>query len=130
MMEISITPVDKKAQEEGSWGSYRGVKLLIARAGNTRFRASFKRLSRPFSKDIEKNTISETDGETILCQSLAEGVLRDWKGLMVNGKEIEYTTESAQSLLKNDPDCRAYVQEFSEDLDNYLKEDLEKTKGE
>jgi len=127
-MNISITPVDKSHEENGSWGTYRGVKLLIARANNTRFRAIFKRLSKPFSREIEKGTIGEADSESILCESLSKGILFGWKNFIVNGEEIEYTQDTAQQLMVNDPDCRQYVQEYSQDLDNYLKEDLEDTK--
>lgn len=127
-MNISITPIDKDKEEGGSWGNYRNVDLLIARASNTKFTSIFRRLSKPFNKEIERNTISEKDSENILCKSLSKGVLLNWKNFIIDNNELEYTEENAESLLRNDPDCRTYVQEFSQDLDNYLTEDLEEFK--
>jgi len=127
-MKIEITPIDKAHEESGAWGRYRGIPLLIARANNSRFRAIFKKLSKPLSREIEKGTISEADSEEILCESLSVGILMGWKEFEIKGEEVEYTKENAKQLLANDPDCREYVQNYSQDIDNYLKDDLEDTK--
>ncbi len=129
-MNLTITPVDKKSELDGAWGSYRGVDLLIARANNTHFRKVFRRLSKPFSREIEKGSISEDDSENILCGAMADAILVSWENFEMSGATVEYTKDNAKALLVNDPDCRKYVQEFSEDIDNYLKEETEKTAGE
>jgi hypothetical protein len=129
-MDICITPINKDAEENGSWGEYMGVGLLIARGNNTNFRRSFRRLTKPHKREIDKGTLSDSESESILCQALAESILVGWKNLKVGGKNIEYSVANAKSLLLNDSDCRDYVQNFADDLDNFIKQDEEEVKGE
>lgn len=125
-MKMRITKIDDKAAQDGSWTEYRGVSLKIARAGNDRFAKSFLRGSRPYRKDIQANTVDDQIAEKILCEAIAEGILVDWKGFVIDDTEIEYTVENATALMRDDPDCREFVQEFSRDLNNYLTQDKDK----
>ena len=126
-MELHITPVDHKAQEDGTWAFYRGVRLLIARNNNPRFKASFRRLSKPYERDLEKGTLPEETSEHILCRSMAEGILVGWDEttFVINGEQIEYSIDSAYNLLKNDPDCRDFINEFAGEVSNFLRTEQE-----
>jgi len=124
MSMLQITPVDHGKEEDGSWGSYLGVPLLIARSNNAKFKKMFRRLSKPYKKQIDKGTIDDDTALDIMCKSIAYGVLNSWDKTKMPGNP-EYSEENAVDLLKNDPDCLDYVQEYSNDLDNYIKEDIE-----
>lgn len=126
MSMLQITPVNHAAEEDGAWGTYLGVRLLIARANNTKFKRAFRRLSKPYKKQIEKSTLDDDTALDIMTKSLAAAVLNDWDKLSFP-EQVEYSEENAITLLKNDPDCMDFVQEFSADLDNYLKTDIEET---
>lgn len=128
-MDLKITPVDKNAEQEGVWRTYRGVDLLIARGNNIAFKSAFRKLTKPFQREIERNIISERDSENILAEALADGVLLDWKNFVINNKEVPYTKQNAKQLLINDPDCRDFVQEVANDLDNYIIEQKQDLKG-
>lgn len=117
---LKITPVGEKA-ELGATASYRGVKLKIARLNNTRYKAAFRRLTRPYQKEIESNTLDDTTSDDIYCQALAEGILLSWDKSTFPGN-IEYSVDNAKDLLLNDTDCRDYVVAYASDINNYLDE--------
>lgn len=124
-MKLRITQIDDKAAQDGTWTEYRGVSLKIARSNNERFAQSFLRGSRPYRKEINANALDNKIAERILCEALAEGILVDWKDFVIEGQEIPYSVENATSLMRDDPDCREFVQEFSKDLNNFLVQDKE-----
>jgi hypothetical protein len=119
---LKITPIGKSA-EEGVTANYMGVDLLIARAGNTKFKAAFRRLTKPYKHDIDNSTLSDEISEKLLAEAMAEGVLVGWSGFKSDGKEVKYSVDNAVDLLMNDPDCMEFVSEFSRDINNYLEKD-------
>lgn len=128
MSKIRITPVADTA-ETGVEQVYRGVKLKIARANNTRFKKIFRRLTQPYSDQLTKGAIDEQVSEEIYLQCVAETILVGWSNFKVDGEEIPYSTENALELLKNDRDCFDFVMNFANNLDNFLIRDEEELKG-
>lgn len=120
---LKITPVGNKA-DTGAVGVYRGVKLLIARMNNNRYKAAFRRLVNPYKKELENNTIDDDTSDNILCEALAEGILIGWETKTFPG-EVEYSKDNAKELLLNDADCREFVTDFANDINNYLEQDEE-----
>ncbi len=125
LTNIKITPVDSTAANDGAWTNYRGVDLRIARANNDNFKKTFMRLARPYRKDIAQDNLDEKISESIMCEAIADAVLVDWKNFSINGTEVPYSRANAIALLKNDADCRKFVQDFSADLSNYISRDKE-----
>lgn len=131
-MSLRITPVDDKKVEEGTWTTYRGVRLKIARGNNPKFRALFMKLTKPYQKQLVNQNLAALDEETmkdIMARVMSETILLDWNNFSIDGKEVPYTKENAYALLYNDSDCRDYVREFADDVDNYLKEEENEIAG-
>jgi len=122
---LKITPTDNELEEQGAWGEYRGVKLLIARGNNIKFKREFKRLSAPHSRAISKGRLDEQTANDIVVRSAAVGLLRGWKNFIVDGEEVEFNVQNAIDLLRSDPDCLDYVQEFADDVDNYIVNEMD-----
>ena len=126
---LQITPIDNSKANEGSLTSYRGVQLKIARSGNDEFAKKFTRLTKPIKNSLDDDSVDPKTLEKVLCESLAGTILVGWNNLISGGKKIEYSVDLATELLVNDPDCRKFVQKFSDDINNYLKLEEEETKG-
>jgi len=133
-MDIRITPIDREAAEKGKWTKYRGVDLCIARANNTRFRAIFRRLTRPYQIDMDEGRLSEAISADLMAEALGREVLVDWKPFEVGEGDsvitVQYSPENAKQLLLDDPDCQDFVMDYSKSLNNYLEETKENTAGE
>jgi len=126
-MNIKITPIDGKVETEGSWGIYRGVKLLIARDSNIKFKRFFRQISKPYKHDIDTNTLEEAKAEELMASAYAETILLNWENFP---GDLEYSKANAESLIKSDSDCYDYIKDFSKNLDNYIKNDEELALGE
>lgn len=126
---LQITPIDSNKADGGAVTSYRGVKLKIARSGNDEFAKKFTRLTKPIKNSLEDDSVDPKTLEKVLCDSLAGTILVGWTNLVVENKEVKYSVDLAAELLVNDPDCRKFVQKFSDDINNFLKLEEEETKG-
>lgn len=130
LTNLKLTPVTDEAETEGVWTDYpvenprfKKMRLRIARARNPRFRKEFNRLHRPYQR--KGKNLTEEAAENILVKAMAHGILVDWELETVDGTEYEYSEQAAEILLRNDPDLRDYVLEFSEDLSNFIEDEEE-----
>jgi len=126
---IKITPINEEKAEEGTEALYRGIKLKVARSGNDKFAAKFTRLSKPIKSSLEDDSVDSKTLENVMCESLAGTVLVGWSGLVINDQEVKYSDKFAIALLKNDRDCRRFIQKFSDDINNYLNAEEDDIKG-
>jgi len=120
---LKITPVGDKA-ELGAKVIYRGVELLVARMNNSKYKYVFRQLIKPYQKEVENNTLDDDTSDRLLCEALAEGILLGWNKDTFPGN-VAYTKENAVELLLNDSDCRDFITDFANDINNYLEEDEE-----
>ncbi len=130
-MKLMITPIDKDAEQNGVWTEYREVKLLIARANNTKFKTAFRRITQQYD---DLSNLPEERSAELLSEALAEGVLLGWKNFKINDgnveKEVEYSKINAKNLLVNDVDCREFVTDFANQIDNFIIQNRKKLSGE
>jgi hypothetical protein len=119
---LMITPVDRDAQNEGTWIDYHGVDLKICRSNNPIFKKS---LIKAQAEDMSKLSDSAREKRIakVLSVNIAEGLLVDWNGL----GDTPYTKESAENLLLNDDDCRQFVIGFANQAENFYKDRVNKT---
>lgn len=110
-------------QDEGVWAEFGGSKFKIAHSSNLLFQRTLNRLQLPHRRQIERGNLDPATGLSILCKSLAKGVLLDWRDVQTsNGTTVDFSEEMAEQALKNNPDLREFVQDFSSDLDNFRSE--------
>ena len=86
-----ITPTSTDLENNGKWTEYYGVKVLIARSNNMKYKKAFRRLTKPYKRTgIDK--LSDEQADVVLASSIAEGILLDWKGYTnENGEEVDYS---------------------------------------
>ena len=125
MQKLAITPIDKKAEQDGVWTSYCGVRLKIARANNPAFTKAFRANLQPHQYEFDKGILDDEIAKRIMCESTAGTVLVDWDEKTFPGN-IKFSKENAVSLLMNDQDCLDFVIEFSQNIENFLKREEEK----
>lgn len=127
---MKLTPVDNKAEVEGSEFIYRGAKLIVARANNRKFKKTFRNAIKPYKNEFENGRMDDKVAEGLMNSCVAETILVGWSDFRdVDGKEWEYSVQNAEELLRDDKDAFEAITEFSESIDNYIIQQEEEIKG-
>lgn len=121
-MQVNLTA--GKQDVEGVWATIKaGVRLKVARAGNTKYLDAVDKLEAPFRKQIRMGKLSTKKQIDIQCRAMAQGLLVDWEGLTTvqDGNEVElpYTEENAFLVLRHNTEIRDFVFEFATEAENY-----------
>ena len=85
---------DEKQEKEGKWFDLGDAQLKIASAANGEY------LTDLLSGIKNFDSLSKSEQENAVAESLARHILLDWKGIEENGKEVEYSVEKATEYLK------------------------------
>lgn len=120
---------NSELESEGVWTQDlgEGLHLKLARLKNPKFRKMYQRLTKPYERQIRNRTLSEKIEEDIITKCLVETVVLDWKGLVLDGKELTYSKENASKLF-SDPDLsdfRDLVVDLANDAELFREEHLE-----
>ncbi len=130
-MDIKNFKTNQDLEENGKWEEFEnGCRLLIARAGNKKWKEYWKKISKPYRKQIKRETLSEEKGNELIINAMAQTILLNWENLLNDGVPLEYSKENAIMVLSI-PDFRETVSEISQsmeafqaELDEEDKEDL------
>lgn len=122
MIDVDHNPIET---EDGVWTQYRGSKLLIAHASSMQFQRKFARMQQPYAKKIQAGTLSPDIQKELLCEAMAGTILKDAEFVNKLGEPVAFTTALAKQVLMNQVDVRDFVTEFSGNLDNFRKEEVE-----
>ena len=112
--------VDKALEEEGAWFDVGdGGRLKIARRNNRRYREHLRRLTRGKEQQLRLNVLPEAAAEEMLVKALAGCVLLDWKGIEIDGKEVQYSEATAAEFMRAYPDFRELVDALADDIEAF-----------
>lgn len=113
----------KETQKNGVWTEFMGGKFLIAHSSNVKFQRALSRLQSPHRKKIDKGSMDPEVSMKILCRSMAEAIILDWRDIKdPNGVDIQFSVDTCEKVLESMDDLRDYVFEFSSELANYKAE--------
>ena len=126
-MKFSSFQTDARAELEGVWCELgEGCSLLVARAGNAAHEEMVARLERQMrpqsmAADAELPTKVRTE---IAIKAMAATLLLDWRGLLDdNGREIPYSKEKAEELLRTARDFRNLVSSLAMERRRFQNEE-------
>ena len=120
---MKITPINGNTETEGSLHTYRGVKLMVARSGNTNFKKVFRELLKPVKEEFDNDRLPESQSNEIMIETVARTILVGWETFTdVDGNKVEHSIENAVSLLTDDKDAYDSIMTFADNIDNYLTE--------
>lgn len=117
---FSTYATDEKAEVEGKWFPLsKTAKVLVARNGNQRYQAAFRKKLADHEMDLNTGT-PEADklAEEILVDVMAETILLGWEGLSFQGQAVSYSREMAKTMLRV-KDWRRRINAIADSLENY-----------
>ena len=129
-MDFDKEFANPEKEKQGVWLDYRnGSKVKVARVGNPNFTRVQDAKQRPHIRKIRNGTLSTSVETRILCESMAETILLDWKGFQRSGKDLKFSPETSAELMIQSIDFRNDIAEMSAEEENFymdVKEDSEK----
>jgi len=132
---------DKSVERDGIVVEYApGVEIRIARAGgsNKKFRKVLTRLTQPYRRAIQTETIDENILLDILQRAYAQAIIVGWKGITKDlithndsdaDTELEFNEENCLSLLKEQPNLFMDIQQTSSNIALFRQDILEADSG-
>ena len=129
-MDLERDLAKPELEEEGVWVDYQdGAKFKLARLGNKKFIRAYEVKRRPHLKAIRKGTFPADEELRISCEVLAETVVMDWDGILVNGKKVKYTPDLGFKYFYQSRDLRDDITALADDAENFKAEQLEAAVG-
>jgi hypothetical protein len=101
---------DKELEESGvevELGD--GAFITVRRSNNKKFVKLLQSLRKPYERRIQRGTMDQKVLDDLTRKAVAKEVLIGWRGIKLDGKEVKYSPEKAEELLKQ-------FEEFQEDV--------------
>lgn len=131
---FSAYDVDGDEAENGKWFDFpMGVQFKIRRANSKKAVQEATKVFQPYNN---LKNIPEEVSTGLLAESLAKGVVVEWRGLQNNGKTVKCPEDSDKRVemllgwLKEFPELAVTIAGISGQMENFLKEqELEQEKN-
>jgi hypothetical protein len=115
--------------EDGLWFPIVGdSKLKIARAGNPEYLRTLEKLEKSFRREHGEKLTPEAR-QSLNCQAIAKGLLKDWENVNERGKAVAYTPELGAKYLRRNPKLLGFVLDKANSLEDWERQDLEEQAG-
>ena len=127
-MDINDLKYNPDLANNGVWVEHdETTSFLIAKLGNKGFQTTFKKRLQPYRRAYENGTLSAKKEVEIMVECMADHILLGWKGLLLNGKEIQYSREKCVEILSMEgaEEFRDLITNYSTDVANYKTEQNE-----
>jgi hypothetical protein len=121
-----IFKADKHSEENGVWFEIDSKTAFLVRpfkSSNPRVKAAMAAHYKPYARQIEMGTLDYDKNLEINVKLFLDICLVDWRGVEIDGQEVEFSREAALSLMKSLPDLFDVLWKYANDFNNY-KEDL------
>jgi len=120
---------NKSEEKEGIWFDIdENVGFRVRRFGGENSEAVKRAMAKhhkPYARRIENGSLSTKKEDEIMAKVFVDSCLMDWKGVEIDGKEVEFNVESAVAFFISLPDLRLELfnlatspQTYREDLGN------------
>lgn len=123
----NIFKSDKDLEKDGVWFSVsETTSFLIRRFGgfnSSKVKAALAKYYKPYARLIEMGTLPEEKEKEIMVKVFVESSIIDWKGVEIDGKEVEFSIDAAVKLMTALPELSETLLSHASDTKNY-REDL------
>lgn len=129
-MNLDDLFVDPGRGEQGVWvDCFSGSKVKLAYSEGKKYKAGLAKLARQHRLQLDDaNEESFELIQSITARALAEHILLDWSGFIINGKDEKYTKELGYQVLLTIPKIREFVTEKAADPATFREQIIEETK--
>ena len=124
---------DTDLERNGFALEYGEATFIIARAGgaNKKFQSCVERRMRPYRSAIQSGTMDPNTAEKLLAECYADGIILAWEGVTYPpgdenaGKDMPFSKENVVRVLMLLPDLFQDIQEQSQKVANFIREEAD-----
>ncbi|RUR38551.1 hypothetical protein [Vreelandella populi] len=127
-MAYQFKRFDESKMTDGKWEDINGGRFKIAKSGNPVHLQASERITKEQKEKYPDGDIPIMERLRGAAQEWAEGVLRDWEGMELDGQAIPYSIENATILLLNDDPLFDAVRRKARQMRRFENEYTEKQK--
>lgn len=122
---------DKEKEVDGVWEEFSdGIEVKIARHNNPKYKDMFQGIVAKSPRKYRGKKLSDPVMIELNAKCAARHILRDWKGVDLDGvKNVPYTEELGEKLFIALPDFYDEVIGIATNFENYRVEELEEDVG-
>ena len=117
--DLTSLKADKTLQDEGNWVKdvLPDLHIKVRSTGSQIFKKRMAELLKPYQRLGKEPSLEQQ--EEVSRKAVAECLLLDWQGVMCDGKEVEYSVESAMKLFEDIPEFLVAVSQAGNSLENF-----------
>ncbi len=120
--------LDEEAVKNGAWIDFGGGAMFkLAPFDNPSFQDAFRKANKTY--ESVGRAIPEADQEEIMCRTISQFCILDWKKVFKGKDELKFSTEEAYKLLKEYPRLRARILTVIQDIENFKAVAREEAEG-
>lgn len=121
-MDINEVKTDLDAAEDGVWFSIsETAKAKIARWSNVPHKTFMRKINRKYGQRMEAGAMTDEEVRDVMAGQYPH-LIRDWKGVTMDGEEIKYSPQTIIDLAKN-PQLDAFfarIQNIAKSEENFM----------
>lgn len=114
--ELHSVETDTQAEVTGVWTEklQGDMQLLVARVGNKKYLAFLRAMTKDTTAEL-----TEEQAESLTLSCYANTILLGWEGVQENGKQLDYSVQEAERILRKYPEFFKIVQREATKLANF-----------
>lgn len=100
--------------------------ITVARAGgaNARYETEMRRAHKANKRAVQMETLDNREAEKILKGVLARTVVLGWRGIVLDGKPLDFSQDNCLLLFEELPEVYRVVLDESQKLANFRAEEI------
>lgn len=119
-LDLGTLRSDQNAERDGVWREFApGVEFRIARSGTNEDTKVLRELYGPYEVLLRGGDMDPAIDAKLNAQRIAKSILKDWKGVVVDGVETPFSREAAKDLMLGIYDLREWVMQQASNPTNY-----------
>lgn len=130
-MKLSRFATDQAKERDGVWvDAGGGLRLCIARVGNSKYNDILRKVSKPYNAQIRNDMLEPDIAEDLTKQAVARTVLLGWENLTDDeDRQIPFTPAKALELFRAHRDFFTMVFNLGKDAELFRTQLQEEAKG-
>ncbi len=120
-----VFKTNESLEENGVWYAVSDETQFLVRRmsrANPRGKAAVAKYFTPFASQVAAGTLDPKKERSLMIRIFIDVCMVDWKGVEIDGKEVEYSPEVAFEFFTALPDLCDTLRAHAEDSKNYRVE--------